>query len=324
VRIAVFGAGAIGAYIGAKLDLSGVDVTLIARGPHLEAMQSQGLRVIEGESEFVVRPRCTGDTSSAGVHDYVILALKAHQVRPALAQLSPLLAPDTPVVTAQNGVPWWYFYHSGGPWEGRCIESVDPGGRIWDHVGPERAIGCVVYPACETVTPGVIRHIEGDRFTLGEPDGTRSERVTALARVLSKAGVRAPVRTNIRNEIWVKLWGNVAFNPISALTRATLEEICRDPGTRAHARAVMLEVQAVAAALGEEMPIGVEARIKAAENVGAHKTSTLQDLEAGRPMELDAMVGAVVELARITGVATPHLDGLYGMARLLGRKLGLA
>jgi 2-dehydropantoate 2-reductase len=324
VRIAVFGAGAIGGYMAAKLALAGVEVALVARGAHLEAMQSRGLRLIEGESEVVVRPRCVGDPGEIGPSDYVVLALKAHQVSRAVDELSVLLGPDTPLLTAQNGVPWWYFYRSGGPWEGTRIESVDPGGRIWEALGPERVIGCVVYPACEVVQPGVVRHIEGDRFSLGEPDGSRSERAVALSGALASAGLKAPVRPRIRNEIWVKLWGNVAFNPISALTRATLEDICREPATRAYARSVMLEVAAVARALGEEMPIDVEARIRGAESVGAHKTSTLQDLEAGRPMEIEAIVGAVVEVARVTGVETPNLDALYGMVRLLSSRLGLA
>jgi 2-dehydropantoate 2-reductase len=320
MRIAIYGAGAIGAYLGAKLSLAGEDVTLIARGPHLEAMRAKGVRVFEGSLELVAHPICTGDPSEAGSQDFIVLALKAYQMASALAGISALLRPDTAVVTAQNGIPWWYFYRLPGPLEGRRLDSVDPGGRIWDAIGPERAIGCVVYPACEIVEPGVIRHIEGDRFTLGEPDGSKSPRVQTLARCFVKAGVKAPVRPRIRSEIWVKLWGNVAFNPISALTRATLQDICRDPLTRAYARDVMLDVQAVVQALGEEMPVSVDARIHGAENVGAHKTSMLQDLEQRREMEIEAIVGAVVEIARITGIATPHLDGLYGMVRLLAAK----
>ncbi len=322
MRIAVFGAGAIGAYLGLYLTLAGEDVTLIARGPHLEAMRRDGVRLRGDGEEKVARPRCVGDSREAGPQDCVILALKAQSVSSAVQAVLPLLGPETPVVTAQNGVPWWYFFRLPGPWEGRRLESVDPGGLIWDSIGPRRAIGCVVYPACEIVEPGVIRHLEGDRFTLGEPDGSRSERVSEIARVLIRSGLKAPVRRRIRNEIWVKLWGNVAFNPISALTRATLEDICRDADTRAYVRAVMLEVEEVARALGEEMPIGVEARIQGAENVGAHKTSMLQDLEQGRPLEIEAIVGAVVELARITAVPTPNLDGLYGMVRLLASSVG--
>lgn len=326
MRIAIYGAGAIGAYLGAHLIEAGEDVTLIARGPHLEAMRARGLRVLEGGRDLVIRPRCTSDPAEAGHQDYVVLAMKAHQVAPALDGIIALLGPDTAVVTAQNGVPWWYFYRHGGGLEGRRLESVDPGGRIWDAIGVERAIGCVVYPACEIVEPGVVRHVEGDRFSLGEPDGSRSERCQALAGAMVRGGLKAPLRPRIRGEMWLKLWGNVAFNPISALTRATLEDICRDPATRSYTRAVMLEVQSVALALGEDMPVDIEARIQGAQNVGAHKTSMLQDLEQGREMEIDAISGAVVELARITGVETPFLDNLHGLVTLLAaseaRRLG--
>jgi 2-dehydropantoate 2-reductase len=318
VNIAIFGAGAIGGYMGAKLAQSGTEVTLIARGPHLAAMQKDGLRLIEHNgSETVVRPRLASDTTEAGVHDYVVLAVKAHSVSPALDAILPLIGPDTAVVTAQNGVPWWYFYGLDG-WDGRHLESVDPGGRIWAAIGPEKVIGCVVYPACEIEAPGVIRHDDDEnRFSLGEPDNTRSERAAALASALNAAGLRAPLRRNIRGEIWVKLWGNVALNPISALTRATLAQICREPATRTFARNVMLEVEAVANSLGEKMAVDVDARLDGAGEVGEHKTSMLQDLELGRPMEVDAIVSALVELARITGVETPYLDALDGMVRLL-------
>jgi len=319
-KFAIFGAGAIGGYLGAKLALAGLDVTLIARGPHLAAMQKDGLRVIEGEAEHVVRPRCLADSREAGPQDYVFLTLKAHSLTPALDAITPLLGPETAVVTAQNGIPWWYFYKLPGPWQDHRLESVDPGGRIWQAIGPQRAIGCVVYPACEVVAPGVIRHVEDSRFSLGEPDGTRSQRAVRLARALVGAGLRAPLRGRIRREIWLKLWGNVALNPLSALTRATLAEICAQPATRAFARAVMAEVEAVAAALGERMAVDVEARLAGAGGVGAHKTSMLQDLEAGRPMEVEALTGAVVELARLTGVATPSLDALDGMIRLLAAR----
>ena len=319
-KFAIFGAGAIGGYLGAKLALAGLDVTLIARGPHLAAMRKDGLRLIEGEAEHVVRPRCLADSREAGPQDYVFLTLKAHSLTPALDAITPLLGPETAVVTAQNGIPWWYFYKLPGPWQDHRLESVDPGGRIWQAIGPQRAIGCVVYPACEVVAPGVIRHVEDSRFSLGEPDGTRSQRAVRLARALVGAGLRAPLRGRIRREIWLKLWGNVALNPLSALTRATLAEICAQPATRAFARAVMAEVEAVAAALGERMAVDVDARLAGAGGVGAHKTSMLQDLEAGRPMEVEALTGAVVELARLTGVATPSLDALDGMIRLLAAR----
>ncbi len=319
MRVAIYGAGAIGAYLGVHLSIGGADVTLIARGAHLEAMRLNGVRVLEGGTELAADLRCIGDPSREGPQDYVVLAMKAHQILPALEGIKALLGPETAVVTAQNGIPWWYFYGLAGPHAGRRLDSVDPGGQIWSAVGPERAIGCVVYPACEIVQPGIVRHLEGDRFSLGEPDGSRSARAQALAGAMIGGGLKAPMRPRIRNELWVKLWGNVAFNPISALTKATLAEICRDPRARSYARSVMVEVQAVAAALGETMPVDVEARIRGAEAVGEHKTSMLQDLESGRDLEVEAILGAVAELARITNVETPVLDGLYGLASLLAQ-----
>jgi 2-dehydropantoate 2-reductase len=319
VKIAIFGAGAIGGYLGAKLALAGLDVTLIARGAHLVAMEKDGLRLIEGEGGQVVRPRCLADaaTAEAGPQDYVFLTLKAHSMTGALPAIAPLLGPDTAVVTAQNGVPWWYFYQLPGPLQGHRLASVDPGGHIWRTIGPERAIGCVVYPACEVVGPGVVRHVRGDRFSLGEPGGDRSRRLERLARALVAAGLRAPQRSRIRGEIWLKILGNVALNPLSVLTRATLAEIEAQPETKAFARAVMKEAAAVAAALGEHPAVGLDARLAGAAEVGDHKTSMLQDLEAGRPLEIDALTGAVRELAQLTGVATPNLNALDGMVRLL-------
>jgi len=324
MKLAIFGAGAIGGYMGARLAAKGdVDVTLIARGPHLEAMQRDGLRLIEADgSEIVTHPNVLADTRQAGPQTYVVLAVKAHSIQPALDAIAPLLGPETAVVTAQNGVPWWYFHGLEGPHAGRRLETVDPGGRIWDSISPQRVIGCVVYPACEIEVPGVIRHTDDNRFSLGEPDGSRSERAAALAKALIDAGLRAPLRNRIRGEIWVKLWGNVALNPLSALTRATLAQICGEPITRAFARSVMLEVQAVAEALGEKMVVGVDDRLNGAAEVGEHKTSMLQDLELGRQMEVDAIISAVVELARVTGVETPYLDTLDGMVRLLVKSQG--
>jgi 2-dehydropantoate 2-reductase len=279
-------------------------------------MQANGLKLIEDGVETVSHPRLVADSRDAGPHDYVVLAVKAHSVTPALDAIVPLIGPETAVVTVQNGLPWWYFYKLEGPWQDHRLESVDPGGRIWETIGPQRAIGCVAYPACEIESPGVIRHTEDNRFSLGEPDGSRSDRVAALAQALIGAGMRAPVRTRLRGEIWVKVWGNVALNPISALTHATLEDICTQPATRAFARAVMVEAEAVALALREKMPVGVDARLDGACEVGAHKTSMLQDLELGRPMEIDALTGAVAEVARLVGVETPYLSGLDGMIRL--------
>ena len=321
MKIAIYGAGAIGGYLGAQLALAGEDVTLIARGPHLAAMQADGVTLLIDGERRVARPRCVEDPAEAGVQDYVILTLKAHQIAGVVERMRPLLGPETAVVPAQNGVPWWYFYGLDGQWRDRRLDSVDPGGLLWDGIGPERVIGCVVYPAAEIAEPGVIRHVEGDRFSLGEPDGSKSERATRLARALVAARLRAPVRPRLRNELWVKLWGNVAFNPISALTRETLDVICADPGTRALARAVMVEAQTVAEALGERFRIDVDQRIEGAEQVGAHKTSMLQDLERGRRMEVDALIGAVAELGRVTGVATPNLDALHALVRLLDEQL---
>jgi 2-dehydropantoate 2-reductase len=316
MKICVFGAGAIGGLVGAKLAAAGeAQVSLIARGPHLAAMRENGLKLVAGEGETVVPVTATDDPATLGHQDYVIVALKAHSVPGIVGRLQPLLGPDTAVVTAQNGVPWWYFHRLDGPYEGRGIEAVDPGGRIWQGIGPERAIGCVVYPAAELAAPGVVHHVSGDRFPIGEPSGERSERVSALSRVMVAAGLKAPVRPHIRNDIWVKLWGNVSFNPISALTCATLDRIHGDAGTRAVARAMMVEAQAIGEALGVKFPIDVDRRIDGAGEVGAHKTSMLQDLELGRPMEIDALVTAVQELGRMTDRPTPTIDLVLALVR---------
>lgn len=323
MRICIFGAGAIGGLVGARLAAKGeADVSLIARGPHLAAMRADGLMLKEEGRQTTVRVAATDRAADLGVQDYVFLALKAHSVPGILDSLEPLLGPETAVVTAQNGVPWWYFYKHGGEHEGRRIEAVDPGGRIWDRIGPERAIGCVVHPAAEIEAPGVIRHVEGDRFPLGEPSGEKTERLMALSRTLVAAGLRAPVRPQIRNEIWTKLWGNLSFNPISALTGGTLEDIAGDEGTRGVARAMMLEAQAIGEALGVNFAVDVERRIDGARQVGAHKTSMLQDLELGRPMEIDALVTAVQELGRLTGKPTPAIDMVLALVRQRARIAG--
>ncbi|MSP51927.1 MAG: 2-dehydropantoate 2-reductase [Alphaproteobacteria bacterium] len=313
MRIAIIGAGAIGGYIGAGLALAGEDVTLVARGPHLAAIQRNGLKLLIGGQEKLARPKAIENPADAGTQDAVFVTLKAHQV-PAMAErLRPLLGPDTAVVFAVNGVPWWYFYKLPGPWENRRLESIDPGNKQWDLIGPERAIGCVVYPACEVIEPGVIKHVEGDRFTLGEPDGSRSERLKRIASAMIAAGFKVPARSNIRSEIWMKLWGNLAFNPLSALTHATLDVIATAPGTRAIARAMMVEAQAVAEKLGIAFVIDVDRRIQGAAEVGAHKTSMLQDLERGRPLEIDALVTVVAELGRLVGVASPTIDTILAL-----------
>lgn len=321
MRICVYGAGAIGGYLGARLALAGADVTLIARGPHLEAMRAHGVRLLIDGEVLVAHPRCTDDPSAAGEQDYVIVTLKAHAAPKVVDAMQPLLGPRTAVVSAVNGVPWWYFYRLAGPWENHRLESVDPGGVQWDGLGPERVIGCVVYPAAEVVEPGVVRHLDGDRFTLGEPSDEKTERVRALARVLVGAGLRAPVR-RIRDELWVKLWGNLSFNPISALTTATLDVVATDPGTRAVSRAMMLEAQAIGERLGVRFPVDVDRRIDGAAAVGAHRTSMLQDLERGRAMEIDALVTAVQEMGRLVGVPTPTLDIVLALVRQRARVAG--
>ena len=324
MRICVFGAGAIGGFVGAKLAARGeAEVSLVARGPHLAAMLANGLTLKEEGRETNVRVTATDRPADLPPQDYVFLSLKAHSVPGILDGLRPLLGAGTAVVTAQNGIPWWYFYKHGGTHEGRRIDSVDPGGKIWDAIGPERAIGCVVYPAAEIEKPGVVRHVEGDRLPLGEPSGEPSERVTALAGLLVSTGLRAAVRPQIRTDIWVKLWGNLSFNPISALTGATLVDIVRDPGTRAVARAMMVEAETIANALGVRLPIDVDRRIAGAEEVGAHKTSMLQDLEHGRPMEIDALVVAVQELGRLTATPTPAINTVLALVRQRARLAGL-
>lgn len=321
MKICIYGAGAIGGYLGVQLALAGVDVTLIARGPHLEAMRAKGLKLLIDGEERVAHPFCTADPSEAGPQDYVIVTLKAHSTPAVVKPMQPLLGPKTAVVTAVNGVPWWYFYALEGPWRDHRLETVDPGGAQWSGIGPERAIGCVVYPATEVVEPGVIQHLDGNRFTLGEPSGEKTDRVKALASAFISAGLRAPVR-RIRDEIWVKLWGNLSFNPISALTLETLDTVATDVGTRAVAKAMMLEAKAIGDELGVRFPVDVERRIDGAAAVGAHRTSMLQDLERGRPMEIDALVSSVQEMGRLVGVPTPTIDVVLALVQQRARVAG--
>jgi 2-dehydropantoate 2-reductase len=323
VKIAVVGAGAIGGYLGAKLSLAGEQVTVVARNRNLEAIAANGLKLIleDGTEQHAPEVRAVQAPADAGPQDVVLLAVKAHQVIDLLPAMRGLFGPQTLVVTLINGVPWWYFHRLAGPWEGRVLESVDPGGRIAAQIEPERIIGSVVYPASELVAPGVIRLIEGNRFTLGELDGSRSERIDALSKAMIAAGFKAPVSKDIRSEIWVKLWGNLSFNPISALTHATLEDICRFEPTRALAASMMTEAQAVGEALGVEFKVSLDKRIAGAEAVGAHKTSMLQDVEHGRAIELEALVGSVIELGRIVGRPTPTIEAVYAMASLLNHTL---
>ncbi|TJV41737.1 MAG: 2-dehydropantoate 2-reductase [Mesorhizobium sp.] len=323
MKITIFGAGAIGGYLAAKLAIAGrTDLSIVARGAHLEAIKADGLRLIEDGQETLAPVRAAAKAEELGVQDTVVLALKAHSLTPALDQIAPLLGPETSVVTMQNGVPWWYFHGVRGPLEGTRLSAVDPGGAIWQRIGPQRVIGAVVYPAVEVDAPGLIRHVEGKRFSLGEPSGERSERVTLLAEEMVKAGLQAPVREDIRSEIWVKLWGNLSFNPISALTGSTLAAIVADEGTRTLARTMMLEAQAIGESLGVRFPIGVDRRIKGAGDVGEHKTSMLQDLERGRPMEIDALVSAVQELGRLTDKPTPTINAVLALVRRLAVERG--
>lgn len=323
MKIAVVGAGAIGGYLGARLALAGEEVTFVARGANLQAIRAQGLRLIEedGSERVAGGVRAVQQTAEAGPQDYVVLALKAHQVAAVAADLRALFAPHTAVVTMQNGIPWWYFHGLGGEYAGRAVTSVDPDGTIAGAIGNERIIGSVVYPASELVAPGVVRVIEGNRFTLGEPDNSKSGRALRLSDALTRAGFKAPVSSDIRGEIWLKLLGNLTFNPVSALTHATLADICRFPRTRALAAEMMREAQAVAERLGARIRISIDKRIAGAQAVGEHKTSMLQDVEHGRTLELDALLGSVIELARITGLPTPHCDAVYACASLLGATL---
>jgi 2-dehydropantoate 2-reductase len=317
MKVLIAGAGAIGGYIGACLARADVDVVLFARGPHLQAMRERGLRVQSGDGDFEVRPNVTGDLSTVGISDLVFIGVKAHSL-PALAPgLRAVFGPDTVVVSTQNGIPWWYFEHHGGELDGYRLERVDPGGQIAAAIEHRRVVGSLAYFATEIVEPGVIRHTVGNRITLGEPDGSRSERCRQIAEVLAAAGLRCPVTTRIRDEIWVKLLGNVAFNPISALTGGTLVEMVRHPELSRVIRDVMQEAEAVAAKLGIELPISIDQRIAGAEKIGAHKTSMLQDYEAGRPMEIEAVVGAAVELGDRLGVPMPVTRALYACTQML-------
>ncbi len=322
MRICIYGAGAIGGYLGVQLALAGEEVTLIARGPHLAAMQKNGLKLLIGDEERVAQPRSTNDPAEAGPQDYVIITLKAPSVPGIVDLIQPLLGPETAVVTAVNGIPWWYFYQLEGPWRDYRLKSVDPGGQQWEKIGPERVIGCVVYPATEVSEPGVIQHIDGNRFSLGEPGGEKSERVRQLSKALNKAGFKAPIRAQIRNEIWVKLWGNLTFNPISALTHATLDVIATDPGTQTVVRAMMLEAQTIGEKLGVRFGVDIDRRIAGAAAVGAHKTSMLQDLERGRSMEIDALLTVVQEMGRLVEVETPTIDVVLPLIQQRARVAG--
>ncbi|MGY2050266.1 2-dehydropantoate 2-reductase [Methylobacterium sp. JK268] len=323
MSIAIVGAGAIGGYLGVRLADAGEQVTFIARGANLEAIRRDGIRLIEedGREVHVRDLSATASMAEAGIHDVVLLTLKAHQVGPIAQDLKALIGPETLVVTMQNGIPWWYFHEHGGAYAGTQLKTADPGGLIAAAIDPRQVIGSVVYPAAVLTEPGVVRVVEGSRFGLGELSGEMSERVQGLAQRLIRAGFKAPVTSDIRAEIWLKLWGNLSFNPISALTHATLVDICQFPDTRALAAEMMREAETIANTLGITFRLGIDRRIAGAEKVGAHKTSMLQDVEAGRPIELEALVGSVIELGRLTKVPTPHIDAVYALMRLLARTL---
>ena len=324
MKLVIAGAGAIGGYLGARLARAGADVVLYARGPHLKAMQERGLRVLSPDGDFEVRPQVTGDLPSIGPADVVFLGVKAHGLTALAPALKPLFGPDTVVVSTQNGIPWWYFQGVGGELDGLRLERVDPGGAIAAAIEPRRIVGSLAYFSTDLPEPGVVHHTEGNRISFGEPSGERSERVRQITQALIAAGLRCPATTRIRHEIWVKLLGNVAFNPISALTGGTLEELVRQPDVARVVREVMQEAEAVAAKLGIELPVSIEQRMAGAGQVGAHKTSMLQDREAGRPMEIEAVVGAVLELGDRLGVPMPATRTVYGCVKLLDEKVGRA
>jgi len=323
MKYCIVGAGSIGGFVGARLALAGEDVTLVARGANLQSIRAHGMRVIMADgAELLARDIRTAATpAEAGPQDVVILGMKAHQVAPVAHEIASLCGDGTVIIPMQNGIPWWYFQRHGGEFEGRVVTSVDPEGTLAAAIDPQRIVGCVVYPACELAAPGVVRHIEGDRFPLGELDGASTERVNAISASFARAGLKAPVLDNIRAEIWLKLWGNLTFNPISALTHSTLVDICRFPSTRELAAAMMREAQAVASRLGITFRVSLEKRIAGAERVGKHKTSMLQDVESGRDPEIDALVGSVIEVARIIGEPTPHIESVFALVKLLAHTM---
>ena len=321
MKFCIYGAGAIGGYLAVELALSGQDVCVIARGEHLDAIKKNGLKLLIDGQEKVARIPASDNPADFGHQDYVLCALKAHQSHESAAAFAPLLGPNTAMVTAMNGIPWWYFHGLAGPWQGTVLHSLDPDGHIARHIPSERIIGSVVYPAAEVIQPGVVQLVEGNRFSLGEPDGSDSQAVRAISTVFKTAGLRAPVTTDIRSEIWLKVWGNLSFNPISALTHATLEDICLFAPTRALAATMMTEAQAIGEKLGVRFKVSLDKRIAGAQAVGQHKTSMLQDVEQGRPLELQALVGSVAELGRITQTPTPAIDVVWALASLLARTL---
>ena len=324
MKICIYGAGAIGGYLGAELArVKEADVSLIARGPHLDAIKKNGVKLLIDGEERVSHPKATDDPTELGQQDYVIISLKSHQAWEVSEKMIPLLGKDTAVITCQNGIPWWYFFGLDSQYRDLRLASIDPDNRQWDLIGPERAIGCVVYPATEIVSPGVIKHIYGNKFALGEPSGEETDRCLKLSETLQSAGLKAPVLPHIRNEIWLKLWGNLCFNPISALTGATLDIVATDPGTRGLSRAMMMEAQKIAVRLGVHFRVDVERRINGAAKVGAHRTSMLQDLEKGRALEIDALLTVVQEMGRLVDLEAPHINSVLALIQQLGTTRGL-
>jgi 2-dehydropantoate 2-reductase len=320
MKICVFGAGAIGALMGVQLARAGADVSFVARGPHLAAMRENGVRILGNDGEEVsAKVRCTSDPSELGVQDYVLITLKAHSVPGVVEAMQPLLGKHTAVITGVNGIPYWYFHGHGGKFAGTQLSSIDPDGTQWNRLGPERAIGCVLYPAAEIIEPGVIKHVYGKKFPIGEPSGERTPRIQALHEMMTAAGFDAPIRDNIRDEIWLKLWGNLCFNPISALTHGTLDLLAGDAGTRNVCRTMMAEAQRIAEPLGVHFRVDIERRIDGAGSVGAHKTSTLVDLEHRRPMEIDPLLTVVQEMGRLVGEPTPTIDVVLALVKMRER-----
>lgn len=323
MKICIYGAGAIGGYMAVMLKRSGVDVSLIARGPHLAAIQKRGLKLLIDGKELTAEMPATKHAAELGPQDYVINGLKAHQAWESAEDMAPLMGDHTAVVTMQNGVPWWYFHGLAGRYADLRLQSVDPGDRQWSAIGPERVIGGTVYPATEITEPGVIKHVYGDAFGLGEPSRRKTDRLMKLAEAIDGSGLKARVYDDIRDDIWLKLWGNLCFNPISALTRATLDVVATDPGTRALSKSMMLEAQAIGETLGAHFKVDVERRINGAAKVGAHRTSMLQDVEAGKAIELDALLSAVQEMGRLVRVETPAIDMVLALTQQMGRSLGV-
>jgi 2-dehydropantoate 2-reductase len=318
MNITVIGAGAIGGHIAAKLAAAGESVKVVARGEHLKAIRERGLKLKENGEEIVARVEATDRIAEAGGADLIVLGVKAHQLAPIAAEVASIVAPTTTIMTTQNGIPWWYFFKHGGRYEGVRLESVDPGGLIASHLPIDAVVAAIIYQAAETESPGTIRHVEGHRLPLAEIDGAKTERIAALSELFTKAGFKSPALSDVRSEIWMKLWGNLTFNPVSALSHATLEDICRFAPTRALAAAMMREAQTVGEAFGIRFRLSIDKRIAGAESIGAHKTSMLQDIEHGRAIEIDALLGSVTELARLANVATPHLDAICAVTKLLG------